>query len=97
MQSIAPDTVRIEVTGEGVEISGVKRHVGWVGEVSRAAARYLLNAKMAKPVGTAKPAVAQESVDDTPAVAYDAQEPAAEESASRASERSSRVPRNRNK
>lgn len=97
MQSIAPDMVRIEITGEGVEMGGVKRPVGWQGEVSRASARYLLAAQKAKPASSAIPAVAQESVDDAPAVAYDAKESATGEEETETSGAAPRISRKRNK
>lgn len=96
MQSIAPDTVHIEVTGEGVVIGGVKCPVGWKGDVKRTTARYLLNAKMAKPASVDKPAAPQEPVDAKPAVEYDAQEPAKGEEAAPTPTRGNRVQRTRN-
>jgi hypothetical protein len=97
MQSIAPDMVYIEVTGAGVEIGGVKRPIGWKGEVSRTSARYLLAAKKAVPASAVKTEVVQESVDAAPDVAYDAKESATEEGAVETSRAAPRFSRKRNK
>lgn len=98
MQSIAPDSVKIVVTGEGVEIGGKKRPVGWEGEVSRHSARFLLAQNVARLWTTpVKVRAVEESVDDAPAVAYDAKESATEEEAVETSRVGTRFTRKRNK
>jgi hypothetical protein len=56
MQSIAPEMVEMEVTGEGVEIGGRKCPVGWHGEVRRTTARTLMSSGLAKPYAAPRPA-----------------------------------------
>lgn len=94
MQSIAPEVVEIIVTGEGVEIGGKKRAVGWHGEVKRASARSLLAAGKAKMY--APPAPVLTPIAEEPAVGQTSPEPDVEPEAEAtvAEGNTKRVPRN---
>jgi len=80
MQSIAPDQVFIEVTGNGVEIGGKAREKGWTGWVNKSSARKLIAHEKAKPATPkakepAKAKAAAEPVEEQPKVVDTASEP----------------------
>lgn len=101
MQSIAPEEVFIEVTGNGVEIGGKAREKGWTGWVSKTSARKLIAHEKAKPATPkakepAKAKVQDEAVEAKPKVVDTATEPdvVPSEKVEKETAPSKRVPRN---
>lgn len=95
MQSIAPGTVEIEVTGSGVETGGHPRAVGWIGYVSRAAAKALIKAEKAKMYAPEHPAAKVVEADDAVGHTADQKEQPVSEEETSTNAGSKRVPRSK--